>query len=235
MNVSIATVAEDVGTTVTRHPDGHHAVHPGDGRLMITGRQDRHHHRPAPRVLHRVPSSTRAARMITALAPSLPVLLLRLVAARGHRRGADPAGHRRAGRRQLPARGPPASLRADRRRGGDRRSPSGRCIGGLVTTYCVLALGLRRRGRGHRPACSSSRARSRTRRVRRAPAARPRRRRALRRLGLALIVLGVLALGRVGLGPVPKEGGTAWLGLSPTRLAHAHRRPRAVPGSSCAG
>lgn len=27
MNVSIATVAEDVGTTVTGHPDRHHPLH----------------------------------------------------------------------------------------------------------------------------------------------------------------------------------------------------------------
>ena len=53
MNVSIATVAEDVGTTVAGHPDGDHPLHAGDGQPRDRGRKARHDHRPQARLLPR--------------------------------------------------------------------------------------------------------------------------------------------------------------------------------------
>ena len=47
MNVSIATVAKDVGTDNHRHPDGDHALHARDGVADDHGRQDRRAHRAA--------------------------------------------------------------------------------------------------------------------------------------------------------------------------------------------
>ena len=69
----------------------------------------------------------------------------RLVVAGGHRRGPDHAGHRRAGRRQLPPARSPAGLRAGHggRRGRGRGRPAHRR---LRHHLLLVALGVRRRG-----------------------------------------------------------------------------------------
>ena len=54
MNVSIATVAKDVGTDRHRHPDRDHAVHAGHGRAHDHRRQDRRDHRPQAGLRHRL-------------------------------------------------------------------------------------------------------------------------------------------------------------------------------------
>jgi hypothetical protein len=55
MNVSIATVAKDVGTTVTGISDGDHVVHAGHGDVHGYGWQARRDVRAETRVHHRLP------------------------------------------------------------------------------------------------------------------------------------------------------------------------------------
>ena len=100
MNVAIATVAEDVGTDVTGIQTAITLYTLVMATLMITGGKigaiiGRKRAFAIGCVIYGAGSFT------TALAPSLPVLIDRLVAARGRRRRADPAGDRRARRRQL--------------------------------------------------------------------------------------------------------------------------------------
>ena len=68
MNVSIATVAKDVGTTVTGHPDGDHAVHARDGGADDHGRQDRRRSSAASGRSRSAASSTACGSFTTALA-----------------------------------------------------------------------------------------------------------------------------------------------------------------------
>ena len=75
MNVSIATVAEDVGTTVTGHPGRDHAVHARDGGADDHGRQDRRDHRAQARFRDRLHHLRRRLVHRRRIAPNLPVLL----------------------------------------------------------------------------------------------------------------------------------------------------------------
>ncbi len=121
MNVSIATVAKDVGTTRHRDPDGDHPLHAGDGGVHDHRRQDRPDHRPQARLRDRLRDLRRRVADHGARAePRRPAD--RLVVPGGARRGADPARDRRPRRLQLR---PPTSGRAPtawspRRRGRGR-------------------------------------------------------------------------------------------------------------------
>ncbi len=125
-----------------RHPDGHHALHLGDGGIHDHRWQDRCPHRAATGLRHRtghlrqrfthhrpVPESDRADH--------------RVVGTGGARSRADHAGHRRPGGRQLPQRAPISRLRPHRRRRRHRRrrGTAGRWGGDHVR---LVALGLRR-------------------------------------------------------------------------------------------
>ena len=108
MNVAIATVAEDVGTDVTGIQTAITLYTLVMATLMITGGKigaliGRKRAFAIGCVIYGAGSFT------TAIAPNLPVLHRRLVVPRGRRRGADPAGDRRARRRELP---PPERPRA---------------------------------------------------------------------------------------------------------------------------
>ena len=149
----------------------------------------------------------------TALAPNLPVLLLRLVVPRRRRRGADPAGDRRARRRELPGGAAAGGVRARRGRGRDRgrgRAADRRLLHDLL----LLALGLRRRGRARARDPAARRGGSRTRRSRSGRSSTSSAR-CSRRSASALLVFGVLRSGEWGW-IQPKAGGPSWAGLSPT-------------------
>ena len=142
MNVSIATVAKDVGTTVTGIQGAITAYTLVMAALMITGAKigamiGRKRAFAIGCVIYGCGSLT------TSLAQNLPVLLLRLVVPRGSRRGADPAGDRGARRRELPDRAAARGVRAGRRRRGDcgRRRPADRR---LLHDVLLVALGVRR-------------------------------------------------------------------------------------------
>ena len=156
MNVAIATVAEDVGTTITGIQTAITLYTLVMAMLMVTGgkigsmigRRTGVRDRMCdlrPRVAdHRVGPEPAGAH------PGL-------VGAGGHRRRADPAGDRRARRRELRRRGAAESLwpgdgrRRHRRRGraADRRHRH---------DLLLLAMGVRRRGAGRRrdPAARSA-------------------------------------------------------------------------------
>ena len=105
MNVSIATVADDLGTTVTGVQTAITLYTLVMASLMVLGGK-----------IGGIMGRKRAfsigcviygcGSMTTALAPNLTRADHRLVVPRGHRRRADHAGHRRARGRQLPARRP---------------------------------------------------------------------------------------------------------------------------------
>ena len=76
MNVSIAQVAEDVGTTVTGIQTRDHAVHAGDGDADDHRRQDRRDDRPQARVRDRLRDLRRRLVHDRDLAPNLTVLLI---------------------------------------------------------------------------------------------------------------------------------------------------------------
>ena len=126
MNVSIAQVAEDVGTTVTGIQTAITMYTLVMAALMITGAKigamiGRKRAFAIGCVIYGCGSFT------TAISPNLtPSLLLRLVVPRGRRRGADPARDRRARRRRTsrPSGGrPPTGWSPPRARS---QSPSGR-------------------------------------------------------------------------------------------------------------
>ena len=144
MNVSMAAVAADLGTTISGHPDRDHPLHARDGHPDDHRRQAGHHPGPAAGV------PDRSARLRRRLAHHRPGAeprgaADRLVPAGGHRRVADHAGDRRPGRGQLPARTAGRRLRPGRRRRCDGRG------GRTPDRWCrddvrVLALRVRRRG-----------------------------------------------------------------------------------------
>ena len=166
MNVSIATVAEDLGNDDHGHPDRHRAVHACHGDADGDGREDRVDHRAQASVRDRVRHLL--LRVADHLAVAQPQLAhLRLVLPRRGRCRVDHARHRGARRRQLPGRRPAARIRARRcgRRDRRRRWPADRWARHHLR---VVALGVRRRGArrgGHPPAGAQG-----CRRTRRRPA-----------------------------------------------------------------
>ena len=144
MNVSIATVAKDVGTTVTGIQTAITFYTLVMASLMITGGK-----------LGQILGRKRAfaigcviyacGSFITAISQSLTGADDRVVVSRGRRRRADPARDRRARGLELRAVGATAGLRPRRFRGRDRRrgrSADRRAVHDLR----VVALGVRRRG-----------------------------------------------------------------------------------------
>ena len=120
MNVSIATVAEDLGTDGHRHPDRDHAVHPGDGDADDHRRQGRADHQQQAGLRDRLRHLRR--RFAHDRAGAQPDRDdHRLVVPRGHRRRADHARRRRARGVQLRRGGSTACLRPGRGRRGGRR------------------------------------------------------------------------------------------------------------------
>ena len=176
MNVSIATVAEDLGTTITGVQTAITLYTLVMASLMVLGGK-------IGSIMGRKQAFSigcviyGCGSMTTALAPNLAGAHHRLVVPRGHRRRADHAGHRRPRGRQLPARRAPQGLRAHRRRRGHRRGrrPGDRRVHDHVL---LLALRVRRRGphRHRHPDPGAARGR---RAARRAAAPRPHRRRDL--------------------------------------------------------
>ena len=133
MNVSIATVAEDVGTTVTGIQTAITLYTLVMASLMITGGKigeilGRKRAFAIGCVIYGCGSFT------TAISPNLAGAHPRLVVPRGHRRGADHAGDRRAGGDELrPGERPRAyGLVAA---AGAIAVAAGPLIGGLFTTY----------------------------------------------------------------------------------------------------
>ena len=144
MNVSIATVAEDLGTTITGIQTAIVLYTLVMAMLMVTGGK-----------IGSIIGRKRAfvigcviycsGSLTTSLSPEPRLAHLRLVLPRGGRGGVDHARDRGARRRQLPGRRPPARLRARRcgRRDRRRRRPADRRARHHVR---VVALGVRRRG-----------------------------------------------------------------------------------------
>ena len=197
MNVAIATVAEDVGTDVTGIQTAITLYTLVMAALMITGGKVGGADRAQARVHDRLRDLRRGLvhdvdRAVAARPDP------RLVVPGGRRRGADPAGDRRARGRELRPGGPSAGLRPGDggRRGGRRRRPGHR-----RAVHHVPELALRVRGRGpDRPRDPRARAPDGGRARRRAPEdRRPRRRavgrrprsRGLRRPALERVGLGV--------------------------------------------
>ena len=151
MNVSIATVAKDVGTTVTGIQTAITLYTLVMASFMITGGK-----------IGQIIGRKRAfaigcviygcGSLTTALAPNLTVLLIGWSCLEGLGRGADPARDRRPRRRQLRPRRTAPRLRPGHRRRGDRGRgrPDRRR---LLHHLPLLALRLRRRGpaRGRDP------------------------------------------------------------------------------------
>ena len=144
MNVSIATVANDVGHDGHRDPDRHHHVHAGDGVAHDHRRQDRSDDRPQAG-LGRGLRDLRDRFVHHRHLPEPHHVAVRMVAARGHRRRAHPARGRRAGGRELrPARSA-EGLRPDRV--GRRHRRRGRTAHRRTGHHLrLVALGVRRRG-----------------------------------------------------------------------------------------
>ena len=170
MNVSIATVAADLGTTITGIQSAIVLYTLVMAMLMITGGQDRVDHRAQAGL------RDRAGDLLRRLADHGPGAEPRrpapgLVPPGGDRGGADHAGDRGPGGRELPARGPPAGLRPGGGVRGDRhrRRPADRRPGDDLR---LVALGLRRRG-AHRGRDPPVRPPRRRRPGRGAPPARP--------------------------------------------------------------
>ena len=161
----------------------------------------------------------------TAIAPNLPVLLLRLVVPRRRGRRADPARHRRPRGRQLHDRAPPCRVRHGRGRRRDRgrgRAADRRHRDDLL----LVAVGFCGRGRARPRHPRSSAAGSSTR----PPETRPRLDvvgSVLSALGLALLVFGVLRSGEWGW-IRPKAGRALVGGPVADDLARDRRFPRAL-------
>ena len=145
MNVSIATVAKDVGTTVTGIQGAITAYTLVMASLMITGAKigaiiGRKRAFAIGCVIYGCGSFT------TSIAPNLPVLLFGWSFLEGVGAALILPGDRRARRGELPGRAAAGRVRARRRRGRDRgcgRPADRRDLHHLL----LLALGLRRRGR----------------------------------------------------------------------------------------
>ena len=133
MNVSMATVAKDLGTTITGIQTAITLYTLVMASLMITGGK-----------IGQIIGRKRAfaigcviygcGSFITAISPSLGVLLIGWSVPGGHRGGADPAGDRRAGGVELRSRRAAARLRAGRLAGAIAVAV-GPIVGGLFTTY----------------------------------------------------------------------------------------------------
>ena len=142
MNVSIATVAKDVGTTVTGIQTAITLYTLVMASLMITGGK-----------LGQILGRKRAfaigcviygcGSLITAMSPSLAVLMVGLVVPGGRRGRTDPARDRGAGRVQLRPSSTPARVWPGRV-GGRHRSGGGTPDRRAVHDLRVLALGVRR-------------------------------------------------------------------------------------------
>ena len=104
-------------------PVGDHALHAGDGGADDHGRQDRGDDRPQAGPLDRARDLYVRLRDYCDRAEPARAAV-RLVAPRGHRRGADPARDRGARGQQLPRRAPRRGLRPRRGGRGDRSSSS---------------------------------------------------------------------------------------------------------------
>ena len=230
MNVSIATVAKDVGTTVTGIQGAITAYTLVMAALMITGAKigaliGRKRAFAIGCVIYGCGSFT------TSLAHEPARAAVRLVVPRGCRRRADPARHRRARRRQLPGRAPARRVRPGRGSRGDRhrRRPADRR---LLHDLLLLALGLRRRGACSCSASSCWRGASPTRRPSDGRSSTSSAR-CSRRSGSALARLRRAPLERVGLGPA--EAGRAVVGRPLADALADPRRPVRASGSSSAG
>ncbi len=206
MNVSIATVAKDVGTTVT----GIQGAITAYTLVMAAADDHRREDRRVDRAQARVRDRLRdlRLRLVHDLDRAEPAHApLRLVVPRGGRGRPDPSRDRRSGRRQLPDGAPAGCVRARRSR--RRDCGRGRALDRrLLHDVLLVAVGVRRRGRA-RARDPSARAEDRRRARRAAPALRRRRRGALcaraRDAGLRRAPLE-----RVGLDPA--EGGRPVVG-----------------------
>ena len=200
------------------HPGGDHGVHAGDGGADDHRGQDRRDDRPQARVRDRLRHlRVRVVHDVDRAEPAGAAL--RLVVPRGRRRGADPAGDRRARGRKLPDRAAAGGLRARRRCRCDRGRgrPADRR---LLHDVLLVALGLRRRGRARAGRSSCSRAASPTRPPRSGP-----------QLDVVGAVLSAAGLGHARLRRAPLER----VGLDPAEarrsvvgraLAHRLADPR---------
>ena len=212
MNVSIATVAKDVGTTVTGIQTAITLYTLVMAALMITGGK-----------IGQIIGRKRAfaigcviygcGSFITAISHEPRRAAARLVVPRGHRGGADPAGDRRAG-------GGRTTQRDERPRAYGLIASAaaiaiavGPIIGGLFTTYLswryVFAGEVADRAGDPRPRPPHTRGRPRAKEVHLDLVGT-----ALSALGLGLIVFGVLRSGVWGF-VKPKPGAPEWIGLSP--------------------
>ena len=149
MNVSIAQVAADVGTTVTGIQTAITLYTLVMASMMITGGKigsliGRRRAFAIGCVIYACGS------FVTSIAQSLTVLIIGWSVLEGLGRGADHAGDRRAGGVELRVEGPPEGVRAGRLRG--RHRGGGRAADRRVRHHLLdLALRVRRRGRaGHR-------------------------------------------------------------------------------------
>ena len=212
MNVSIATVAKDLGTTVTGIQTAITLYTLVMASLMITGGR-------MGAILGRKRAFSigcviyACGSLITAISPNLARADVRLVVPRGRRRRARHARDRGARRVELRQGRSAEGLRHSSRPAGAIAVGVGPLIGGLFTTYWswryvfvgeVFVIGDR---------CCCSTAAPPTPPRRKVPASTSSARR-LSALGLGLIVYGVLRLGTWGF-VQPKPGAPKWLGLSP--------------------
>ena len=195
-----------------RDPGRDHGLHAGDGGADDHRRQDRRDDRPQARLRDRLRDLRR--RVVDDLARAEPAgAALRLVVPRRRRRGADPAGDRRARGRELPRRAPPGRLRA--RRGGRRdrrgRRPADRR---LLPRRTSPGAGSSRRGRGRARDPPARRAGSPTRPSRRGRSS-TWSARSSRRSGSRCSSSGSSAPAS-GAGSSRTPDGPSWAGLSPT-------------------
>ena len=148
MNTAIATVAKDLGTTVTGIQTAITLYTLVMASLMITGGK-------VGEIVGRKRAFTigcavyACGSLTTALSPNLTDAVVRLVAAGGPGRGADHAGDRRAGRVELRQARAPARLRAGRGRRCDRRR-AGPADRRRVHDLRLVAVGVRRGGADRR-------------------------------------------------------------------------------------
>ena len=116
MNVSISSLVDDFDTTVTTIQAVITLYCLVMAMLMLTGAQDRRHHRPPPGVRRSAWSSTPAARRMTAASQTVAVLALGWSILEGIGAALVLPGARRPDRRQLRGQGPQGRLRRHRRR-----------------------------------------------------------------------------------------------------------------------
>ena len=167
MNVSIATVAKDVGTTVTGIQGAITAYTLVMAALMITGAKIGGDHRPQACVRDRL-RDLRVRVVYDGDRAELAGAAVWLVVSGGCGCGADPARHRGSCGRQLRDRAPPGRVRHGRGRGRDRgrhRAAHRRHRDHLL----LVALGVRGRGRArprHPPPRPPDRRRTVRKRVR---------------------------------------------------------------------